>query len=467
MDTTQIQQGVDLVQAFPWLTLVAVIVPLLILARRNVFPNWGFLVLAGVPCLLALLTAFQPDLIAFVLIVDIALIVIPFLDLFTLAKSSHFRAQREHLGVASLSKELDVSFVLHNDGITSKRVAIRDDLPESFEVIPNLFADTIPPETGMSFNYTLRANERGEFPLNCIYVQVTSALRMFKRVIRVPCRTTINVFPDLQQVSHYTLLARSNRLNALGVRRIRRVGQDNEFERLRDYTRDDHYRAVDWRATARHSKLIVRDFQSNQNQRVIFLVDCGRMMTNHSEGHTYLDHAFNAMLMLSHVALTQGDSVGLICFSDRIHKFIPPGSGKKHLNRLLHASFDEFPEMVESRYDEAFQYLARRSNRRALVILITNVIDEVNSQQIQSYMQSASTRHLPISVLLRDHEMFNAANQRNDIFKSAAAAEILNWRHQVISSLEQQGIRALDVYPEDLTAPLVNQYLEIKARHLL
>ena len=85
----------------------------------------------------------------------------------------------------------------------------------------------------------------------------------------------------------------------------------------------------------------------------------------------------------------------------------------------------------------------------------------------RSYMQSASTRHLPISVLLRDHEMFNAANQRNDIFKSAAAAEILNWRHQVISSLEQQGIRALDVYPEDLTAPLVNQYLEIKARHLL
>ena len=72
MDTTQIQQGIDLVQTFPWLTLVAVIVPLLILARRDVYPNWGFLILAGVPCLLAILTAFQPDLLVFVLILDIA-----------------------------------------------------------------------------------------------------------------------------------------------------------------------------------------------------------------------------------------------------------------------------------------------------------------------------------------------------------------------------------------------------------
>ena len=101
-------------------------------------------------------------------------------------------------------------------------------------------------------------------------------------------------------------------------------------------------------------KLIVKDFQANQSQRLVFLVDCGRMMTGEAAGVSLLDHALNAMLMLSFVALRQGDKVGLLCFSDRIQTFLPPAGGGAQTNRLLHAAYDRFPEMVESRYDEAF-----------------------------------------------------------------------------------------------------------------
>jgi len=267
------------------------------------------------------------------------------------------------------------------------------------------------------------------------------------------------------------VLARTNRLSLLGVRRSRKVGQDHDFERLRDYSPDDNYKHIDWRATARRNKLTVKQFQTSQSQRIVFLLDCGRMMNNEASGLSLLDHALNAMLMLAYVALQQGDSVGLVCFSDRIHTFVPPRGGMDQMNRLLHASFDRFPQLVESRYDLAFLHLATHCRKRSLVVLISNVIDEVNSLQIQQYLTLQTRRHLPLGILLRDRQLFDAAAtpnlQGNDLYRAAAAAQILNWRHQVLTDLEHQGVLVQDVFPEDMTAPLVNQYLNIKARHLL
>ena len=268
------------------------------------------------------------------------------------------------------------------------------------------------------------------------------------------------------------LLARTNRLSLLGVRRTRRVGQDHEFERLRDYTIDDNYRQIDWRATARRQKLTVKDFQTSQSQRLLFLVDCGRMMTNEAAGLSLLDHSLNALLMLAYVALRQGDSVGMLTFSNEIHGFLPARGGMSQMNRLLHASFNRFAKLVESRYDQAFRYLAAHNRKRSLVVLVTNIIDEVNANQVEQYLTHMVGRHLPLGIFLRDRRLFEAVNSATDsetnaIWQSAVAAEILGWRQQVLADLASKGVLQLDVFPEEMTAPLVNRYLEIKARHLL
>jgi uncharacterized protein (DUF58 family) len=275
----------------------------------------------------------------------------------------------------------------------------------------------------------------------------------------------------MKQLAEYAILARTNRLSLMGVRRTRRIGLENDFERLRDYTLDDNYRYIDWRASARRLKLTVRDFQTSQSQLIIFLLDCGRLMTNEAAGLSLLDHSLNAALLLSYVALRQGDSVGMIAFADRVLTYVPPRGGMKQMNQLLHASFNRFPELVESRYDDAFLYLNTHCKKRSLVVLLTNVIDEVNAHQIESYLRNLAGRHLPLGVILRDHRLFDAADREpaddQQLYQAAAASEILLWRHQVLRDLEQHGVLALDVFPEDMTAPLVNRYLEIKARHLL
>jgi len=463
----QLQEQLALIQMFPWLVLAALTIPLIIVARRKVYPHIVYPLALLIPTILTAGIMFDASWLVPALTADALIFVVSLFDLFTLPSTATLRAERHHNKVASIVKNSNVAFRMINESSRRLRLTLLDDLPETFAVEKSIFRASIGSQETKEFQYSFKPTKRGQFNLQCIHVRSRSLFGFWVRHLTVPVKTQIHVYPDLHQLSHYALLARTNRLNLLGVRRTRKVGQDNEFERLREYTRDDHYRNINWRSTARHNKLIVQDYQNNQSQRIIFLIDCGRMMTNESANMTFVDHALNSMLMLSHVALSKGDSVGLICFSDKIHCFVPPRSGMSQMNQLLHASFNQFPRMVESRYDEAFLYLANRCNKRALVVLITNVVDEVNSQQVVQYMQTVSRRHLPISVMLRDHHIFDEAEQTKSLYNAAAAAQILNWRHDVLNTLTHRGAFAMDVFPEDMTTPIINQYLEIKARHLL
>jgi uncharacterized protein (DUF58 family) len=404
-------------------------------------------------------------------LVDGLVIAVAAVDLFTLPRRSHFSAERATGHIASITKSHPVTLTVANLSHRGTTAWIRDDADQDLYPNPPDFIVRLREKSRSTLHYNLRPKQRGAYRLDSVFIRVRSWMGFWQRILTYPSHSQINVYPDMKQLSEYAVLARTNRLSQIGVRRTRRIGQDHDFERLRDYTPDDNYKHIDWRATARRSRLTVKDFQSSQSQRLIFLVDCGRMMTNESAGISLLDHALNAMLMLSYVALRQGDSVGLLCFADNVSRYVPPRGGHSQMNHLLHAVFNRDPELVESRYDQAFLYLSSHCRKRALVVLITNLIDEVNAHQIEQYLASLVGRHLPLGVLLRDHSLFDAADPERahgpGLFRAAAASDILLWRQQVLKDLQTKGVLSLDVFPEDMTAPLINQYLNVKARHLL
>lgn len=457
----------------PVVFLLLMAVPLLAIAViRRVFPSKGALWLVAIPATLSLTITLAPNLGWYLAVLDLVVLGVLFLDLLTVVPKRRITAERKCLKIASLDKSHEVELAVSNHSGWSCSVEVRDDLPDQFSAKPGQFRQRLNGKSRSFFEYKFKSTERGKFLLDFVHVKVKSLLGLWRGYFKIPVESEINVYPDMKQIAQFDLLARTNRLRLLGVRRVRRIGTDNEFERLRDYTQDDNFRHIDWRTTARRRKLTVKDFQTNQSQRIIFLVDCGRMMTGYSGELTMLDHSLNAMLMLSYVALRQGDSVGLVCFSDKIHNYTPARSGVNHINRLLHASFDQRPEYVESRYDSAFLHVSKNCRKRALVVLLTNVIDEINASQIQEYLGAMAGKHLPMGVLLRDHELFDVvedyqARKSPSIYEAAAAAEILTWRDQVINDLSRKGVLTMDVFPDHLTARLVNQYLEIKARHLL
>ncbi|MCA9173173.1 MAG: DUF58 domain-containing protein [Planctomycetales bacterium] len=464
IDWMELQQHV-------WIFAVLMTLPLLLLASwQKIYPTKRMLSLALVPTAMTLAAFVGHWALPIVLGADIVALAIVLADLFLVPPRTAFSATRETGRIASITKRHAVTLRLTNHLAQPLLVDIKDDLPEAFGR-PEEFRLRLDARSRATVRYSVKPRRRGAFTMRSIYLRTTSRLGFWIRLIEAPAESVVHVYPDMQQLAEYAVLARTNRLSLLGVRRTRHVGQDNEFERLRDYTLDDNYKHIDWRSTARRNKLTVKDFQTNQSQQVVFMIDCGRMMTNESDGISLLDHALNSMLMLSYVALQKGDAVGLICFSDQVHTFVPPKSGMSQMNRLLHASFDRFPQLVESRYDEAFLYLATRCKRRALVMLMTNVIDDVNSNQIQSHLTTLVGRHLPAVAMLRDERLFDAADAPHvegaDFYRAGAAAEVITWRHQVLRDLERSGVLALDARPSDMTAEMVNRYLQVKARHLL
>lgn len=456
----------------PLLLLGLAMLPLWVMAYYGrIYPRWPQFALAFVAAGGSLALIWRSSGLWLVLALDLGLIVIALVDLLSLPRKKAFTVSREALHIASLRKPHAIRLIVQNASARAAAVEVCDDLPQGFTAEPPDFRALLYPRTSSTLDYQLRASRRGAHPLRAVYIRARSRLGLWLRDLEYPCETVLHVYPDMKQLAEYAILARTNRLSLVGVRRTRKIGQDNEFERLRDFTRDDAFKHIDWRSTARRRKLTVKDFQANQSQRIIFLLDCGRMMTNEASGLSLLDHSLNSMLMLSYVALRQGDSVGLLSFSNEIHSYVPPRSGGNQMNHLLHAGYDRFPRLVESRYDEAFMYLAKHCRKRSLVILITNLIDEVNAAQVQQYLGSAAGRHLALGVLLRDRTIFQAAEMTptndDELYRAAAAADILLWRKQVLTRLQTEGVRALDLFPEDLTAPLVNAYLDIKARHLL
>lgn len=457
----------------PWLLVVALLIPLLLLIRfRRTYPTPRLALLTAMPFMLALLLPWMPSWWwSLVLTIDGALLVWAIFDLPTIPRLDLIEVTRTIARVASLGKPQSSEVQIDNRGRRKLHLLLTEDASVGLEILPGNQRCRLGPQQRAKLEFKLTATRRGAYPLEHIYARIFSWSGLWCRQHAFPCKGELHVYPDIQQIAKYALLARTNRLNLIGVRRTKKAGQENDFERLRDYLPDDNYKHIDWRSTARRQKMTVKQFQTDQSQRVIFMLDCGRMMTNEYERLSLLDYAFNSILMLSYVALEQGDSVGLLCFSDHVHKYVPPSGGKRQMNRLLHAGFDQFPRLVQSRFDDAFLYLSAHCRRRSLVVLVTNVIDQVNAQQIHNYMNHLVGTHLPLVVLLRDHRIFQAADNpapdEEVLFRSAAAGQILTWRHQVLHRMQASGTLTLDLFPDDMTAPMVNQYLDIKARHLL
>jgi uncharacterized protein (DUF58 family) len=287
----------------------------------------------------------------------------------------------------------------------------------------------------------------------------------------VTAADAVRVYPDVRAVRTYDLLARQNR-EALMARAARLRGGETEFERLRDHLRDDPFRHIDWKATARRQKLIVREHQKERDQTVVCVLDSGRLMTAETGGLTHFDHALNATLMMGHVAARSGDQIGFVAFDHQVRAYLPPVAGARATQRLITAAYDLQPAMVDTDFSVAFDLLSRRLRKRALVVVFTQVVDDVSARRLLTFMRGLPRRHLALAVLFRDSDIdrlveVGAAPHELDLYVGGAAAETALWRDRLVRDVRASGALVVHASPEKVTPALVNEYLEIKAKQLL
>jgi uncharacterized protein (DUF58 family) len=364
-----------------------------------------------------------------------------------------------------------VTVLVRNRSGAALSVRLRDSRPETFPASTEELAGRVPARGEVRWEYGVRPSTRGLFRWGPIHLRYRSLLGLWEKGHSVAAAAETRVYPNLRALERYHLLARANRLDTLGIRRVRLRGGAWEFESLRDYALGDDVRQLDWKASARRRKPIVRNHQAERNQTMLLLVDCGRLMNADVGGAAKLDHAVNTALILSHVALSRGDRVGLCTFSHTVHAWVAPRPNRGQNRAITEALYDLRGNFSETDHGLCLRLLAARHPKRALLVVLTDFVDAQTASEMVAHLQVAARRHVVLFAALRDPFLRVTARltprTAQEAFRKAAAIDLLRERREVLERLRLAGVHVLDVEPEELTPPLINRYVEITFRGLL
>jgi uncharacterized protein (DUF58 family) len=373
-------------------------------------------------------------------------------------------ASRRVPNALALGVRTEVVLRLANRATKAVHCELHDRHPPTMEVEGLPRPVTLERGGWAEIRYQVRALARGEASFGHSELRLSSPLRLWQVRRLVGEESTVRVYPNFRALARYTLLATDNRLSQIGVLRVRRRGEGTEFHQLREYRQGDPQRAIDWKATARTARLIAREYEEEKDQRVLLVIDCSRRMASKDDALSHFDHTLNAALLLGHVALRQGDAVGMLTMGG-VHRFLEPRKSIGAVHAILNRVYDLEPTLAVPDYDQAARDVMRRVRRRALVIFLTNLRDE-DDETLLPALDLLRTRHLVVLASLREAIIGRALSARVDSFDRAvthaAAADYLALRERVFRRIGAAGVMCLDVEPERLPIALVNRYLDIK-----
>jgi uncharacterized protein (DUF58 family) len=415
--------------------------------------------------LLGLLGVWQPFLVQVWKLSAALLLAMGLLDLTRLRRLPSPGVARELRTSIPLGVWSPVKLRLENKSGNGMALQIHDHHPGDFQAEGMPRTISLPAHRQISLGYRLLPPRRGDGLFAGVDIVLQSPLALWRQRRFVPLPDRVRVFPNFREVAHYALLATDNHLSQMGVRRRQRRGEGSDFQQLREYRTGDAMRQIDWKASSRYRRLISREYQDERDQQLVFMLDCGRHMRHQDADGAHLDHALNAMLLLSHVADRQGDAVGFLSFGG-ISRWQPPMKGGHLIRRLLERTYDIDSTLQSSDYLAAAHQLMPLQRRRALIVIITNSRTE-ESQALRKAAALLSRRHLVVIADLREQSLDRAVERPVHDLSSAllfqGVVDYLSTRRQSHESLRHQGVLIVDSVPRQLPINLVNAYLDVKA----
>jgi uncharacterized protein (DUF58 family) len=367
------------------------------------------------------------------------------------------------IGVANM-----VTLTVRNGSARTARLTCRETPPPGFEGDRAFGPLTVDPRGEREVTLRFTPPSRGLFEFGSLGFRSLGPWGLAGWQSTAPIRQEAKVYPDIQAVRSYALLARKGALAEIGVKRMRYAGEGTEFESLREYAHGDDYRDIDWKATARRGRPIVRSFEAERSQTIVLAIDAGRLMTARVAGLTKLDRAINAALLLAYLGTERDDLVGLLVFGRDVVRYLPPRKGHRQFLAILEALYSVEGRVEEPDYGRAMRYLAGKVTKRSLVVLFTDLVGSEPSKRLLASLGGLMPRHLPLLVTQRNRDVearsrAEAATE-SDVFAASVAETLLADKASGLRTLAARGALVLDVHPEELSVATVNRYLEVKAR---
>ena len=388
---------------------------------------------------------------------------------------------RPHRGAVSVTRE--VRPIQHVGRKSSYLVRVRNEsssplLVRVREVLPGaLEGDGLDERVELqvkgeaSFEIPLVGVARGEHRLLPTGIRLSRPIGLLEYQELVCHDDRVLVLPGRPAVESDWILSRATLVENLGERRVRRRGMAREFESLRQYVVGDEVRHMDWKASARRLKPLVRLFEAERNAEVILALDCGRLMGGLVNGICKLDLAMTPVLDLAAVALRRRERLGFLAFDSEPRAFVPARPGLPQLREILTAMARLPAGVNPTSYLRAVRYLEARHRKRALIVFFTDFTDELSAQEMYRSLVALTRRHILIFVGVGDphleeiHE--RSGNDVRSVFEKAVAGDLLLERRRVMAQLARSGVFTLDGEPSQLSGPLISKYLEVRLRGAL
>lgn len=394
-----------------------------------------------------------------------AALVFALLDLFTLPATRKLVVARSVPGRFALGVNAPVTLVLQQSLDRPLHLSVHDGLPPSAEAEGLPWTGLLAPHEPVELAYEARFNKRGMHAFSPAHLLVTSRFGLWRRLYRLGGTHETRCYPNYEPVVRFALLATSNREEQMGIVKRKRSGATLEFHQLREYQEGDVLSRVDWKATSRRQFLVSRDYEEQRNQSIILVPDCGRRMRAMDGELSQFDHCLNAMLLISYIALRQGDEVGVVGFGG-VRRWLKPVKGAPSMPKLLNHLYDYEVTTEPSDFAEAAERVMGFQKRRALVILLTNLRTE-DSTDLLTAVRLMQRRHLVLVATLREAEMETRANQPigtlHDALGYGALCNYFQQRARLLNHLRASRVHTVDESAQQLPIALANQYLDLKA----
>lgn len=406
-----------------------------------------------------------------VVVATLALLALGLIDSLLAGSPDRIEVDRELPSAIALAVEGPVSWTLVNPGSVPVTVGFAD------ELAPSLRADTrrgrvrLPARGRAEVTTRIHPSRRGDFPIERFTVRVEGPLGLGARQATRSMPALLRVLPPFRSRDDAELRITQARVLEAGIRSSRGLGTGTEFDQLREYLPDDDFRRIDWAATARAAKPIVRVFRSEQNQRLVVLLDNGRIMAGRVDGAPRVEHAMDACMALAAVSTGLGDKCGLITFDRAVRSVIAPAAGRNQLGRIARSLYGLEPVLAESDYRGAFSTAAARFRRRAMLVVLTDLSVQAVDESLIPALPLLARSHLVLIGAVADPEVEAWAEAEvtdaATAHRRAAALRSLAERRDARARLEGLGATVVDANPTALAGELADAYLRFKARGAL
>jgi uncharacterized protein (DUF58 family) len=401
------------------------------------------------------------------LLAGVGLALLAVLDGLLLRRRQTPQVSREIPEALPLGIERDVT--LRVESMSRQRVDLFDLHPGAWPAqgLPQRLK--LAPATASTFSYRLRPTARGDATFAGVQLRLASPLRLWRQSRIAGEPQWVRVYPNFAPLTKFALFSAEQASRLVGAHLKRRRGEGTDFNQMREYRVGDSLRQIDWKATSRSRKLISREYQDEKNQQLVMMVDTGRRMMAQEGELAHFDHVLNATLVVSYLALRQGDAVGLFA-SGGESRWVAPKRGMASIDTLLRASYSLQPQPVATDYLAAATELSVRQRKRSLVMIVTNVRDE-DIEDLLAAVQLLKKRHLVCVASLRERALDLAMDDEvHDLpgaIRAAALARYLEQRTAAHEALRSHRVMVLDVTSDELPAALVERYLAVKRQGLL